>query len=87
MKSKSIKVLQFNQSEAIRVRKVLTLLGTENAPKKIRENMLIACDGNNARITEQKLIIKKAKKTIKMHRLLKRAAKNTMKLHLLELEL
>ena len=54
--------------------------------KKIRQNYLIAKDGHNARIKENKLTIKSAKKAIKMHKLLIKQSKVTLKLQELELQ-
>ena len=54
--------------------------------KTLREKMLIGIDGHNARIVEQKLVIKNAKKAIKMHKLLKKQSKTGLKLAILELQ-
>ena len=53
--------------------------------KSLREKMLISLDGHEARIAEQKIIIKNAKKSVNMHKLLKKQAKVTFKLQTLEL--
>lgn len=53
--------------------------------KKNRQNYLIGMDGHNARIKEQKKIIREAKKAIKMHKLLKKQRKTSYKLEQLEL--
>lgn len=54
--------------------------------KSLREKMLIALDGHDARIKEQKLSIKTSKKAIKMHKLLKKQSKTSFKLSVLELQ-
>lgn len=54
--------------------------------KSLREKMLISLDGHDARIAEQKLAIRSAKKSIRMHKLLKRQAKTGLKLAVLELQ-
>lgn len=54
--------------------------------KSLREKMLISIDGHNARVREQKLVIKNAKKAIKMHRLLKKQSKTGLKLAILDLQ-
>ena len=54
--------------------------------KSLREKMLIALGGHDARIKEQKLAIKNSKKAIKMHKLLKKQAKTGFKLSVLELQ-
>lgn len=54
--------------------------------KKLRQNMLIGQDGNDARIKELKKSIKDSKRAIKMHKLLKKQCKTQYKLSLLELQ-
>lgn len=53
--------------------------------KSLREKMLISIDGHNARIKEQKLVVKNAKKAIKMHKLLKKQSKTGLKLAVLDI--
>jgi hypothetical protein len=53
---------------------------THEEAKKRRQNYLISLDGHDARIKEQRKVIKEAKRAIKMHQLLKKQRKTEYKL-------